>query len=529
MPLLPKSRSLRVALTGTLCVALLGGAVQAAGDLSEAEARGKHIYTKGASLKSRIVTASIATSEAPVSASILPCIQCHGVDGRGIGDISPDINWEVLVDSAGHEHLQRTHGAFDAASVAKAIIAGVDPAGNDLEATMPRYAMADEDMADLIAYLKRVDSQLDPGLSATIIRIGTVLPTEGKLEIAGIAMRLVIEAYFDFVNATGGVHGRKLELVVGEWGADDTPAFWQAQDLVSREPLFALIATYMPGYEADVSGLVNERQIPLIGPHTLLASRDNGRYEFLLQAGLAEQAEALVEAVLRKAVLAQADPPRFGVVYPRLQGFDELADVARERAAQHGIERVAKVPYEANDFDASRVVETLRNAGSEAILFLGSATEFVGLGSKASELGWKPTLLAPGIRVERGVFEMPKSFAGEIYLAYASLPTDHTSAGSNLFEALHRDREFNYRESVSQIAAYSAARVLHVALEAVGPALSRERFIESLEGLENYQPGLTAAVSFDPNRRMGPGGAHVVHVDLANGRLDGESFWIDLD
>ncbi len=124
---------------------------------------------------------------------------------------------------------------------------------------------------------------------------------------------------------------------------------------------------------------------------------------------------------------------------------------------------------------------------------------------------------------------MPKSFAGEIYLAYASLPTDHTSAGSNLFEALHRDREFNYRESVSQIAAYSAARVLVVALEAVGPALSRERLIESLEGLENYQPGLTAAVSFDPNRRMGPGGAHVVHVDLANGRLDGESFWIDLD
>lgn len=394
---------------------------------------------------------------------------------------------------------------------------------------MPRYTMSDADMADLIAYLKRVQTESDPGLSATTIRIGTVLPAEGPLGMAGAAMRIVIEAYFDFVNATGGIHGRDLELVVGEWGADDTPAFWQAQDLVSNEPLFALIAAYLPGYEAEFSALVDEQQLPLIGPHTLMGTGGGGRYEFFLQAGLAEQGEALVEAVLQQAVVAQADQPRIGIVYPRLQGFDGLVDAARARAARHGIERVAMVPYEANGFDASKAVATLRSAGSEAILFLGSASEFVALGTEASELDWKPALLAPGIRVERGVVEMPQSFAGEVYLAYASLPADHTPDGTNLFEALHRDRGLNYRESVSQIAAFSAARVLVEALEKAGPGLSREQLVASLEGMENFQPGLTAAVSFNPNRRMGPGGAYVVRVDLINGRLDGGSFWIDLD
>lgn len=499
----------------------------AADELLAAEARGKHIYTHGESLSSRIITASVALSEAPASASILPCVQCHGVDGRGIN--SPDINWDVLVAPDGHEHPPRIHGAFDAPSLAKAIAGGVDPAGNDLEATMPRYTMSDADMADLIAYLKRVDTELDPGLSTTTIRIGTVLPAEGPLGIAGAAMRIVIEAYFDFVNVTGGVHGRKLELVVGEWGADDTPAFWPAQDLVSNEPLFALIACYLPGYDAEFSALVDEQQMPLIGPHTLMGTRGSGRYEFFLQAGLAEQGEALVEAVLRWAVVAQADPPRFGIVYPLMQGFDSLADAARARVARHGIEQVAMVPYEANNFDVSSAVATLRSGGAEAILFLGSAAEFVELGTKAGELDWKPTLLAPGIRAERGVLEMPKSFAGEIYLAYASLPADHTQGGTNLFEALHKDRGLNYRESVSQIAAFSAARVLVEALESAGPALSREKLIESLERMENFQPGLTAAVSFDPNRRMGPGGAHVVRVDLINGRLDAESFWVNLD
>jgi len=511
---------------GLCCVSLAG---YAADDLTPAEARGKHIYTKGESTSSRIITATMSTAAAPTSASILPCIQCHGVDGRGIGVLSPDINWDVLVDPAGHEHPQRKHGPYDTTSLTQAIVEGIDPAGNDFEVTMPRYTMSDPDVADLIAYLKRVDTERDPGLSATAIRIGTVLPTEGPLALAGTAMRIVIEAYFDFVNVTGGVHGRDLELVVGEWGKDDTPAFWQAQDLVNNEPLFALIAVYMPGYEAEFSALVNERQLPLIGPHTLMGTGGNGRYEFYLQAGLAEQAEALVEAVLRQAATAQADAPKLGIVYPRMQGFEALAEAGRSPAARHAVEPVTMVPYEAYGFDASKAVATLRSAGSEAILFLGSAAEFVELATRASELDWKPVLLAPGIRAESGVVNIPKSFAGEVYLAYASLPSDHTQDGTNLFEALHRDRGLNYRESVSQIAAFSAARVLVEALEKAGPSLSREQLVDSLENIENFQPGLTAAVSFDPNRRMGPSGAHVVRVDLVNGRLAGESFWIDLD
>jgi len=501
----------------------------AADDLSPAEARGKHIYTKGESTSGRVITATVSTSEAPASASILPCMQCHGVDGRGIGIISPDINWDVLVEPAGHQHPQRKHGPYDRSSLAQAIVDGIDPAGNDFEATMPRYTMTDADMADLIAYLQRVHAELDPGLSATTIRIGTVLPSEGSLGMAGTAMRIVLEAYFDFVNVTGGINGRKLELVVAQWGADDTPAFWQAQDLVSNEPLFALIACYLPGYEAEFSNLVNEQQIPVIGPHTLMGTGGNGRYEFFLQAGLAEQGEALVEAVLQQAVVAQSEQPRIGVVYPLMQGFDQLADAARERVARHGPERVAMLPYKANRFDASSAVATLRDAGSEAILFFGSASEFIELGKRASELDWKPTLLAPGILAERGVFEIPETFGGQVYLSYAALPTDHTPSGTNLFEALHRDRSLNYRESVSQIAAFSAAQVLAQALKTAGPDLSREQLVASLEDMDNFQPGLTPAISFAPARRMGPGGVHVVRIDLVNGRLDGESIWVKLD
>ena len=492
--------------------------------LSADEERGKIIYTSGKSTSNRIITADVQRTEAPAPASILPCINCHGVDGRGISDLSPDINWEALTDPAGHQHLQRRHEAFDEASLSRAIAGGVDPAGNSLEATMPRYVMAHEDMADLIAYLKRIHAELDPGLSPTQIRIGTVLPTKGPLADAGKAMKAIIEAYFREVNAAGGVHGRNLQLVVGEYGADNTPAYWQAQDLVSTEALFALIASYLPGYEVEFSTLISERQIPLIGPYNLLTNGHGGRYEFYVQATLAEQAHALVEAAV-----AQGERPRMAVVYPLVQGFDSLADAIRQRAEDRGLDPMFAVPYSPNAFDAASVAAKLSAGDIDAVVFLGPASELVELARAAENRSWQPDLLAPAFLAERGVFELPTAFDGRVYLAYASLPSDHTQAGIDLFEGLHRDHRIDYDNSVAQIAAFAATRVLVEGLERAGPNLSRDVLITALESLQDFEPGLTSAVSYGPERRIGSLGTHVVSVDLAGRRLDAGQNWISLD
>ena len=523
MPLLAKRAALAAATLGLVCAAAL------ADDLTPAEARGKHIYTKGESTSSRIITAAVATSQAPASASILPCIQCHGVDGRGIGIISPDINWEVLVDPDGHEHLQRKHGPYDESSVAIAIRDGVDPDGNALEATMPRYKMSDPDMADLVAYLKRIDAELDPGISADAIRIGTILPTSGPLGGAGQAMRQMIEAYFTFVNATGGVHGRDLELVVGEYGNDSTPAFWAVQDLVRFQEPFALVGAYLPAFGAELEALVEEQQLPSVGPYAWLGTERDARYEFFLQAGLAEQSLALVRAVSSQAIAAQAEQPRLAVIHPAGDDFDALAEHLRERVKSDGIDYVVKLPFVPGSFDAGALVARADKADVDTVVFLGSADEFAALGAQAAASEWRPTLLAPGILSERGVFDLPESFGGQVFLSYASLASDYTQEGSNLFEALHRDAALDYRFSAAQVMAFSAARVLVEALERTGPMPSRERFVSALETLSDFEPGLSAKVSYSPGRRMGPGGAWVVRVDLIERRLDAEQRWVEVD
>ena len=64
-------------------VLLLPDSTALAADLTPAEARGKYIYEEGKSRSRRLIMADLGGGAEPTPASVLPCINCHGADGRG--------------------------------------------------------------------------------------------------------------------------------------------------------------------------------------------------------------------------------------------------------------------------------------------------------------------------------------------------------------------------------------------------------------------------------------------------------------
>jgi ABC-type branched-subunit amino acid transport system substrate-binding protein len=510
--------------------------------LSEAEERGKYVYETGKSRSRRIITADLQRGEPPVPAEILPCKNCHGADGRGAEDytdVAPlNINWYAMVQSGPHAHSKRSHAAFDEASVARSIVDGLDPDGNALDPAMPRYNISDDDMADLIAYLKVMDSQSDPGITSTSVRLGTVLPMEGQHAGLGNAMRDVIEAYFSTINATGGVHGRKLELAVGPWGDTDDPAIWAARDLVNSEQVFALISGYVPEYDAEFAALADEKKIPLVGPYTALPPReddshgheheqdDKTHYSFYALAGLAHQAEVLVEAA---AADHGAGTTRLAIVHPQVASINELARAAEARAETLDFKSVEVSGYAYGRFDSAATVATLRASAVDVVVFLGSAEEMVEFGSAAANTRWLPYFMAPGLLAERGVFGLPKSLSGRVLLAYASLPTDFTAEGTAEFEKLHDEFGIDYAYSIAQISAYTAARIMVEGLQRADRNLSREQLVSAMESMDGFRPGLVPPVSYGPDRRVGTLGGHIVRADLVNGQFEENTQWIALD
>jgi len=88
------------------------------------------------------------------------CVTCHGEDGEGgrivmmMWDIDvPNITWEHLTEE-GHEDEHEEHPPYTEESLKKAIIEGIEPNGEEMDEFMPRWQMADEDLNDLIEFLK---------------------------------------------------------------------------------------------------------------------------------------------------------------------------------------------------------------------------------------------------------------------------------------------------------------------------------------------------------------------------------------
>lgn len=96
----------------------------------------------------------------------LACVDCHGMDGRGgivrFGmhrvDVA-DIRYEVLTGESMEHDEAEEHPPYTERTIRRAITEGIDPAGEPLDWPMPRWRISDEDLDDLIEYLKQLDGR----------------------------------------------------------------------------------------------------------------------------------------------------------------------------------------------------------------------------------------------------------------------------------------------------------------------------------------------------------------------------------
>jgi ABC-type branched-subunit amino acid transport system substrate-binding protein len=495
--------------------------------LTELEQRGKLIYSAGESASRAPITAVVSRGATPIPASILPCSGCHGDDGAGRpegGVVPSDVTWNTLVSSYGHKHSYgRSHPAYDEESIAASIIQGVDPAGNELDMAMPRYAMSKDDMAALLAYLKRVATDYDPGISEEAIRVGTLLPVEGDLAAMGNAMRAVIEASFADINADGGIHGRKLELEVAGYSDDPVRNLWAVRDLLQQDSVFAMVGGFTAGVTDQLSELAEELQVPMVGPYTQAPREGNGleRQSFYLASGIEQQV-----AVLVRHGVSPGD--KVAIVHPASAAFNDAVARTRAELEKRVDTTIVALSYTAPYLDVVDVTRTMQSRDVDAVVFLGPARELKRLANECLAQSYSPDLMFPGAFAGQSLFDVDSGFGGDVLVGYSSIPADHTPEGVAAFEALHTDHGIGYEYSTAQISTFVATQVFAEGLKRAGRSLSREKLLLALEGLADFQPGLLPPISYNRSRRIGAFGGYVMTLDLETKQLNQASNWISL-
>jgi ABC-type branched-subunit amino acid transport system substrate-binding protein len=249
------------------------------------------------------------------------------------------------------------------------------------------------------------------------------------------------------------------------------------------------------------------------------------RQVFYLLSGVDGQTRVLANFVAGKPEFKNSS---LMVLYPRSDLNKNLFESLKDQSAKAGLKPPTVYEYASGSFDALEAVKQLKSDPDKPLFFMGNAEDLLLLLQRAEEANWFPTVVAAGAGVGSQILNAPAGFDRKVFIAFPTSPADQTADGLKEFRALAEKHKLPSTHVAAQISAFSAAKILTEALKRVGKDASREKLIQTLEGLYEYQTGLTPAITFGPNRRIGAMGSYVVTIDLKQKQFVAASGWINV-
>lgn len=323
------------------------------------------------------------------------------------------------------------------------------------------------------------------GVTATTVTIGQSAAFSGPAAELGKDMRSGIQAYFDQVNRSGGVNGRKLILKSLDDGYEPGRAAENTRKLI-QEDVFALLGYVGTPTSEAAKPIFTEARVPFVGAFTgaeLLRSPFN-RYIFNVRASYFAETDAIVD------LLTKLELKRVAVFYQNdSYGKAGLAGVERAMTARNA-KIIALGTVERNSVDVAAAVKEISAKEPQAVVLIsaykscaafiramkkaGSNPQFMNVsfvGSKAlaAELGAE----GRGVVISQ-VVPFPWNLGTPIVKDYQRHQSASNSAAEMGFGGLE---------------GYIAARTFVEGLRRAGPNPTRDSFINAMETLRDYDIG----------------------------------------
>jgi ABC-type branched-subunit amino acid transport system substrate-binding protein len=497
----------------------------------ESSQRGRHLFFQGEKSNGESLTANVGAASIPVPATALPCAGCHGRDGKGRpeGGVRPsDITWFNLTKKYGGSTLTgRQYEAYDTSSFLTAVTEGIDSAGNKLDTSMPRVNIARQDARDLVAYLKIIQDDFDPGVSKDEIVFGTLQPITRIQSGVADAMVSVMQARLDEVNRQGGIFDRQLKLTIMPY-EEGQSFITQSRKLISGDQVFALVNAFSGGADDALVDMVEAAGMPSIAPYTQFPAEEDGRhlYTFYLHGGL----DAQIAALARRVGEITQNTSNVFVFYQQDGGFENNAKKALDLLKKNNIAHTQLLAYVGNTPKQLSDFIDLEANPNPVILFLGSSSDLVKLLSRQTPGQNLPYLYIPGFFVSSHILKLPDEYARYLEMAYITVLGGKKEGQELLkFQQFMLRNNLDYDHLSARLFAYGGMETLIEGVKRSGKRITRKKLVDAVEELYNFDVGLNRPISYGSQRRTGLMGAHVVKLDPENKRLSPTGTWVRLD
>ena len=337
------------------------------------------------------------------------------------------------------------------------------------------------------------------GVSDGEIKIGMVNVQSGPASGLGKGMRAGAEAVFKDVNAKGGVHGRKISLVVGDDGYEPNKAVDETLKMIEQEKVFSLFGYVGTPTANAVIPIVKEMDVPLVGLFTgaMTLRAPVTKQIFNVRASYDDEAEALVAHFVDKGAKSVA-------VFYQDDGFGLAVLSGTEKALKkRSMNVLAKGTFQRNTVAIKSGLAAMLEAKPDAVVMVGPYTPLSAFIKEARSAGLKSQLATVSfVGTDNLVAEVGKDGDGVVISQVVPFPED------NDMPIQRECRETVQKHAGEKLGFVNfegciTARVMLAALQQTGKTPTRQGLVDTLNGMKGVDVGgLQVALSAENHQAL---------------------------
>ena len=278
-----------------------------------------------------------------------------------------------------------------------------------------------------------------PGVTAGTITIGGTVPITGPAALFGSVGRGA-DAYFKYVNAHGGVNGRKIKYVYLDDAYDPSKTVQLTRQLVEQDHVFAIFNTVGTDNNLAIRDYLNAAKIPQLFGGTGVAKIGDDFTGHPWTMGYLPSFHA--EGVIYGRSIAATASPQVAVLSEDSDfGKDMTAGLKKGLGAKVG-SIVAEQTYQPIDTSIDSQMSTLHASGAN-VLVLNVTPQYAILAYLAAhKFGWHPKIYVSSICISPNVMDIVRANAaqeanGSLSIAFVKDPTDKVWAKDPVVALYH--------------------------------------------------------------------------------------------
>jgi ABC-type branched-subunit amino acid transport system substrate-binding protein len=362
-----------------------------------------------------------------------------------------------------------------------------------------RLALAAAAVASLLAVPTagaRVAST--PGVTPTQIVLGATGPLTGS-ESAYAPTLTGAQAYFSYVNAHGGVFGRKIVYKVEDDQYNPVETVSLTQKLVEQDGIFAIFNSIGTEHALAVRDYLNARKVPqlFVGSGAAVIGTAHAKYPWtigLLPSFVGEG------AIYGRLIAQDHSKAKIGVLYENDEYGQELLAGLKRGLGSHSSQIVGTQTYALLDTNVVSQVTALKMSGADTFVIFALPQQAIEAFVAASRLGWKPVEYVTSVSIDPAVMHIVHlssdnsvgvGATSTAFLHDPTNPTQKRSAGVKLYLQIMKQYLPNEDpKAVAHIYGMMAAFAMVDALKHAGKNPTRASLLHAAQHLNETNPFL---------------------------------------